>query len=474
MKNKYIKLLIAPDFSVTLFQRKMTYYIDKLCNCKAVWLSLLAALFCLPALAQTSPWNDPAEMKRVESNIEKYRKGDASITVLDKKGKPVANAMVVIQQQTHEFLFGCNLFVLHQLSTPELNRKYESAFTRLFNFATLPFYWRELEPEHGDLRFKEGSTFMWRRPPPDELIKWCKAHGILPKGHQLLYVKRKFMPDWINPRDSNTLIALAAKRMTQLAERYGKDVPIWDAVNEDIARRKNPAQWDEVPNDFLAWAFQKADSLFPKTSTLLINDETKTSHDSTQQYVDVVKGLIDRNIRVDGIGIQFHMLKPKEFLSGRYFPPDRMHNAYEQLESLGKPIWITEITIPSKGQNGFRDQAAIVSNIYKLWFSEPRMKGITWWNLGDGTAFGSENNFLGGILDSAMNPKPAYKVLDQLINHDWKTSLTLKTDAGGKISFRGFHGKYSVRVLINGKRKGEDYSFELPSGEKLSEATLRL
>ncbi len=437
--------------------------------------TLILAIIILSSgnsFAQQSSWNDPAEIKRVENNIEKYRKGDAAITILDKNGKPLRNATVIIQQQTHEFLFGSNIFVLHQLATPELNQKYESAFTHLFNFATIPFYWRELEPEQGHLRFKEGSDSIWRRPPPDEIVKWCKAHGIVIKGHQLLYVKRKFMPDWISAHDSSTLKALAGKRMTQLAERYGDNVAIWDAVNEEMARIAKPSQWDEVPKDFLSWAFKKADSLFPKTSQLIINDETKTSHYSTQDYVDMVNGLLKQNIRVDGIGIQFHMLQPDKFLKGEIYTPEIMHRAYQKLGNLGKPLWITEITIPTHGKNGLEDQATIVSEIYKLWFSEPQMKGITWWNLGDGTAFGAENNFHGGLLDSAMNPKPSYKVLDKLINHDWKTDITLKTDANGKVNFRGFHGKYSIEVKKGNKM--QKFGFQISSDKKLSKATFKL
>lgn len=439
---------------------------------KECLLLLLFGLLCLQAFPQTSSWDDPAEIKRVENNIDKYRKGDAEITIVDRNGKSVSNATVVIQQQTHEFLFGSNLFVLHQLATPELNQKYESAFTHLFNFATIPFYWRELEPQQNHLRFKEGSDSIWRRPPPDELVKWCKAHGIVIKGHQLLYVKRKFMPDWISANDSSKLKALAGKRMTQLAERYGKDVPIWDAVNEEMARIAKPSQWDAVPHDFLSWAFKKADSLFPKTSELLINDETKTSHYSTQNYVDMVQGLLQQHIRVDGIGIQFHMLRPKMFLDGEIYTPEIMHHAYQELSKLGKPLWITEITIPTQGENGLRNQATIVSDIYKLWFSEPKMKGITWWNLGDGTAFGAENNFRGGLLDSAMNPKPSYKVLDQLINHEWKTEITLKTGANGKVNFRGFHGKYLIRVKKGNKTK--NFRFQLQSGKSLRKAVFTL
>jgi GH35 family endo-1,4-beta-xylanase len=422
-------------------------------NMKKQVLSLcisFVAVSCSVAQKANS-WNDPEVVRQMDSNIEKYRKSDGTITVIDKNGKPVANATVVIKQQASEFKFGSNLFVLHQLASPELNRKYEEGFLKLFNFATIPFYWAELEPLQDSLRFNEGAVPMWRRPPPDEMVKWCKAHNILIKGHPMLYIKSKFMPGWLPKNDPETLRAVSEKHMMQLAQRYGKDVAIWDVINEDVARLKNPSVWHAAPADYLAWAFKKADSLFSKSTTLLINDETKTAHDSTEQYVASINSLLQNNIRVDGIGIQFHMLKPKEFLSGEFFPPAKLQNAYEDLGKLGKPMWITEITVPSRGENGFQNQATIVKSIYKM----PHMKGITWWNLGDGTAFGTENSFLGGLLDSAMNPKPAYKVLDQLINHDWRTNLTLKTDAKGTVRFRGFHGSYSVQISEQGKKKKE-------------------
>lgn len=439
----------------------------------SVTIAIAALLAGCISAQKTTSWSDPSLEKQIDANIEKYRKGDGTITVVDKNGKPVANATVVIKQQASEFKFGSNLFALHQLATPDLNRKYEEAFLHLFNFATIPFYWAELEPQQDSLRFKEGSKPMWRRLPPDESVKWCKEHNIMIKGHPMLYIKGKFMPTWISRTDPEALRSLAKKRMTQLANRYGKEIAVWDVVNEEVARLKNPKIWFQAPNDYLAWAFKEADSLFPKTATLMINDETKTSHDSTQQYVDLVKGLLQENIRVDGIGIQFHMLKPKEFLSGQYFPETQMYQAYQELSKLGKPLWITEITIPSRGENGWQNQATIVSNIYKLWFSVPQMKGITWWNLGDGTAFGTENSFLGGILDSAMNPKPAYKVLDQLINHDWKTNLTLTTDTQGKVNFRGFHGSYIIAASKGGELK-KQIPFELKSGEEKAQAKLIL
>jgi GH35 family endo-1,4-beta-xylanase len=435
-------------------------------------LSLLATM----AQAATSEafqrlWNDPAVAGRIAQDIEKHRKGNAIIEVIGKDGKPLANAVVEVAQQRHEFLFGCNLFVLDQLATPELNRKYEAAFTNLFNFATLPFYWRDLEPEEGKPRFTEDSPRIWRRPPPDRLVKWCKAHGITPKGHALMYAKNKFMPDWTARDNPETFKRQATKHMAEIAERYKRDIPIWDAVNEEIPRRVHFKEWHAVPDDYLAWCFQEAGRLFPKDVKLLINDGQLQAHYGTYDYATLVKQLLQCGVRVEGIGIQFHVSRDS-VLSGKLYVPAHLQDVYTQLGRLGLPLYITEITIPGVGENGAELQAAIVANYYRLWFSTPGMAGVTWWNLGDGTAYEDENKALGGLLDKDMNPKPAYHALDRLINHEWKTNLKVTTGANGKASFRGFHGRYSLRVAVGGETR--EFPFELKSKAGTSRATLIL
>ncbi len=44
----------------------------------------------------------------VEANIEKYRKGDMALSLVDENGRPVSNAKVRIKQAGHEFKFGVN------------------------------------------------------------------------------------------------------------------------------------------------------------------------------------------------------------------------------------------------------------------------------------------------------------------------------------------------------------------------------
>ena len=50
--------------------------------------------------------------KTVPAGIEKHRKGDGKITVTDKNGTPIKGAKININQKSHEFRFGANLFML--------------------------------------------------------------------------------------------------------------------------------------------------------------------------------------------------------------------------------------------------------------------------------------------------------------------------------------------------------------------------
>jgi hypothetical protein len=128
-----------------------------------------------------------------------------------------------------------------------------------------------------------------------------------------------------------------------------------------------------------------------------------------------------------------------------------MLDVYEQFGQFNLPLFVTEITSPSAGEGGEELQAEVVRDHYRLWFGTPMMAGVTWWNLGDGTAVKGENEAKGGLMDEELKPKAAYRALDELINHRWKTHATAKTDERGACGFRGFYGKYKVKVAAEGQ-----------------------
>ena len=133
--------------------------------------------------------------EKINSGIEKYRKGYADILVKDSEGNPIPNAKISVNQKSHNFKFGANLFMLDEFETEEKNKKYKKAFCEVFNMATLPFYWNSTEPKKGQTRYDKNSERLYRRPPIDLCMEFCEKHGIEPREHALAY--EQFFPEWL-------------------------------------------------------------------------------------------------------------------------------------------------------------------------------------------------------------------------------------------------------------------------------------
>ena len=241
------------------------------------------------------------------------------------------------------------------------------------------------------------------------------------------------------------------KRFDEIAERYGNDIPIWDVVNESLVCPQGYPLFTE-DRAYVSWAFEQAHQAFPDNTVLMINEVMSVSHKPVKEnaYLEQVKALLASGAGIEGIGFQFHFFSrdalDKQFLADPTYAPENLWQVYETFSELNLPLYITEITIPGSGDNGAALQAEVVEHLYRLWFSVKEMAGITWWNLVDKTAYGNEGQALGGLVDEAVQPKPAYTVLDRLINHEWKTDYTGKTDVDGRVTFRGFAGTYQIKA----------------------------
>lgn len=403
-------------------------------------------------------WTDRATVDRINANIEKHRKGDAVVQVVDASGKPVADAQVKLEQTGHDFLFGCNAFVLGQLKTPEENRLYEERFLKLFNFATVPFYWEGTEPAEGELRYKEGCRDVWRRPPAERFLPWAQKNQVTLKGHPLLW--HAYNPSWL-PKDPDKLRALYQKRFREIASQFGDKIAIWDVVNESqVCPKTYPLFTPD--RDYVRWAFAEAVPLFPADRITMINEVTNYNFFPAESnpYFAQVKSLLAAGAKVRGIGFQYHYFRRAHldtFLKDAKCDPAKLLDVYEKFGDFNLPLYVTEITIPSAGPDGDALQARVVADHYRLWFSAPNMAGITWWNLGDGTAVKGENEAQGGLVDGQFAPKSAYRALDRLINDEWKTRAAVTTNATGQANFRGFFGKYKVTISVGGKTRQVDF-----------------
>lgn len=406
--------------------------------------------------------------ERVQNGIETNRKGVAKFFFVTKDGKPIENVKVKISQTTHDFKFGANIFLLEELENEEKNRLYKEHFAQVFNLATLPFYWSDLEPEKGKTRFEKDSPKIYRRPAPDLCLEYCEANNIEPKLHCLNY--DKFTPLWVS-EDVPTVKKYLDKRMKEIAERYAEKIPSMEVINETLCNEVNldsrhSTQFFREP-DIVEWSFEQARKYFPKNK-LIINEDTPHTwgagffkYNRSAYYMQIERAL-SKGATIDSIGMQFHTFFARESYEERtefLYNPLNLFKVMDQYSDFNRPLQVTEITIPSYSweEEDEQIQAEIISNLYKIWFSHSNMEAIIYWNLVDGYAYGKqgdmtsdENKCYGGLFRYDLSPKPAFYVLDELINKTWRTNISDEV-RNGSYEMKGFYGKYEVCATVSGK-----------------------
>ena len=406
--------------------------------------------------------------KRIADGIEKYRKGDLEILIKDKDGAPIKGARLTLSQKNHEFKFGANLFMLDEMESTEKNEKYKKAFAETFNIATLPFYWNATEPERGHLRYGKNSTPIYRRPPIDLCMEFCEQNGIEPREHALAYVS--LFPKWLNDLSVPEIKRELERRYQEISERYADKIPTIEVTNELLWESKYvavPSIYEE--NDYLDFAFALAKKYFPN-NRLAINEAPMVWRENartTDHYYAYTEAAIHRGVRIDAIGMQYHLFYPKneieKLASSKYLSPEWLYRHMDLYARFGKPLQVTEITIPAFSNDPENEavQAELLEWLYSIWFSHPAMEQIIYWNLVDGYAYVNdpekikdsqgdmtigENVYYGGLFRFDMTPKPAFFAIQNLIKKKWHTDTSLVTDTEGRAKMRGFYGTYAFTV----------------------------
>jgi GH35 family endo-1,4-beta-xylanase len=415
-------------------------------------------------------WSDPKLVARIDEGIRTNRQSEGVIRITNFEGKPLKGISIKVEQHDSSFNFGANIFKLGDFPQASLNRKYEDAFCNIFNRATVPFYWRSLEPEQGRPRFSEHSVPIARRPPPDYVVRFCKEKGLRMHGHTLVWNYQKWStPDWL-PADPDQAAPFWEKRIKEIAERYGDDIPSWDVVNEIVCHyEKNPDGMAMQPN-YGSTSFDWAQKYFPAETRLDINEATGAWDMKDQEYTQLIEGFLKEKRRIGAIGLQFHQFKDKnliKLLEGESFLPTDLLDALDHYSQFKLPLHISEITLtaPENSKEGLEAQALVAKNLYRLWFSHAAVEGITWWNLPDGGAAPGEDKVYSGLLFEDMSPKPSYTVLQDLIRNEWRTQTEGTTDEDGYFRFHGFHGTYRIFTDSKGSDAGMQSAITLEQGK---------
>ena len=397
---------------------------------------------------------------RTGAGIEQYRKADAVIRI-ESDGALPEDITVEVRQKNHEFRFGANLFMLDEFECAEKNVLYREKFPEVFNLATVPFYWSDLEPEEGHPRYAADSPRVYRRPAPDLCVSYCKEKGIEPKCHCLNY--DVFLPEWMKSASVSLCKEKLEKRFSEIAERYAGDIPSFEVTNETLQSYAKSAFFFEP--DFVEWSFGMAEKYFTH-NRLIINDYNvwwPETYNNRHPYYMQIERLLREGFRVDSVGFQFHSFFPlssEPSMAANRYHPEILYRLMDAYAPLGTAQQITEMTIPAYSGNDEDEeiQADLIEGVYRTFFSHPAMEAVIYWNAVDGYAYNAEpgdmtcgeNVYYGGLLRFDLSEKPAWKRLKQLIREEWHTETAVKAQ-NGTASFRGFCGDYDITVYADGK-----------------------
>jgi GH35 family endo-1,4-beta-xylanase len=248
------------------------------------------------------------------------------------------------------------------------------------------------------------------------------------------------------------------KRVFDVARDFGEVVDSWDVVNESSVdwrtyrkSRTGLPVWKSgyglMPGDYPLHALLDAKEAFPAKANLAIND-----YNISPDFLAQVKDLDAEGSKIDIIGCQMHLLNTNDCMRlalgetgiSWISTPADIRGRLDMMAKTGRPLHVSEVTITSPGADDRSRmiQAVLTRNIYRAWFSHPKTMGITWWNTVDGGGVKGEP-LVSGLFTTDLKHKPAYDALDDLINREWKTKTTANV-ASGKISFRGFKGRYRL------------------------------
>jgi GH35 family endo-1,4-beta-xylanase len=386
----------------------------------------------------------------VADNSIPHRLDKVTLTVRDADGNPCPGARVEVEQLSHSFGFSNIGFDFLDLANgksddPARDQALANQWLQLFNFVTLPFYWRDFEPEEG-------------RPRTAELratAQWFADRGIRVKGHPLMW--HTLAPKWLLGRSMDQVEATQRARIRRDVGDFAGLIDVFDAINEVVimpvftaeTNAITPLAQDKGRLHVIRLAFEEARAA-NKNVKLLLND-----FDLSTAYECLIEAVLEADIHLDALGLQTHMHQG-------YWGESKMTAMVDRFARYGLPIHMTETSLVSghlmppeivdlndyqvpswpSTPDGEARQADEIVRHYRSLVAHPAIRSINYWGISDRGAW------LGapiGLIRADGTAKPAFDALHSLIKGDWWIApTTLVADSQGEIQVTGFLGEYRL------------------------------
>ncbi len=249
----------------------------------------------------------------------------------------------------------------------------------------------------------------------DELINFAHANGMAVRGHTLIWYKQ--MPRWLAYGDftAEQVEQVMREHITTIVGRYSGQIAVWDVVNEAIGDNRGNLRNDfwrkNLGDGYIDLAFTLAHEADPN-ALLFYNDyDTEDMGGKSDGVYELVKGMKERGVPIDGVGMQFH------FELGRMPNLEEVAANMQRLGELGLQVHITELDIripdpatPEQLEQQALEYAALLKTCLEAenctafitWGFTDKYSWIPQFKEGYGSAL---------IFNENYEPKPAYFAL---------------------------------------------------------------
>lgn len=383
--------------------------------------------------------------KDAAKRIEKYRKGDMKLKVVDANGKPLAGKKVKIAMTQHDFKFGFTLSAKGWYDkNAEKRQQYRNAVNKMlttgaFNSTVLENALKPL-PAKGKLGFKKEKT--------KELLQWCKDQGLRVRGHTFNWGPRyltKEQQEWLKNKQADPLQKSLLEHIESTIKFTDGYIDAWDVTNEHYTY---PSLTNCIGKQAAVEWFKKAKECLPENVTLFWNENgilsnSPQSHLKRAHSMKWVKYLKDSGAPIYGIGMQSH-------IGTGATPPKMLLEQLDNFAALGVKIESTEfdVGIPDAKDPKQREyQAKYISDFMTVLFSHPAVIGINYWSPIEKRTYTKNAH----IFTTSGKPVNGGENWVKLVTKDWWTDVELVTDVNGEVAVRGFKGKY--QVLVDNKKQ---------------------
>lgn len=378
--------------------------------------------------AADAPWREIAARQ-----IDRYRKSELVVKVVDSEGQPVPNADVHIQMTRHAFKFGTTIDAASLSGRApndetggfgeEHTARYRKTLRQLFNIVAFA----------DDLSWKAWSDEE-RRQVTEEAFTWIETLDFDLRDSQLLANSMASLPDPIQELqgDPEALRQAIADRISSMIGESGGRVVEWDVVSRSIDGHAliDLLGWEEI-DDWFSEARAVSDE-----SRLFLSESDVLAGDRLVELVITLSDLLERDVPLDAIGIkgQFNEQPP---------PIQLVSDRLDQLASFDLPMMITEFNIDTDDASL---RADFTGDLMTLAFSHPSVEGFVFSKFWTGSQAKADAAMY--QRDWTLNPNA--EVYRNLVLDDWWTDEVLRSSAGGDLQTRGFLGDYTIIARKDG------------------------